>query len=121
MHLKTPSTFPTKRFLELFYLIQCTFPGEEVLRAEGRRALSNLVVDAGVATVVKCSIEEDIARDTSTSRLLRHYLKKDGARVWIVGRERCSSSEFGKLQHCLTWTAHTAKRSGYRVLGVDFC
>lgn len=84
----------------LFRFIQSISPGEEALRAKGHRTLWNPIVNAGVATVDKGSIDDGIARHMSTTRLLQEYSKEDGLACGLQIEERPSSSGFGRLQCC---------------------
>lgn len=55
MQRNAPSTFVTKSLLEPFRFIQSTFLCEEALYADKKWTLWNRIINAGVATIDKCS------------------------------------------------------------------
>lgn len=82
MKLKARSTSPTEISLKLFCFVQFTFPGAEALRAVEKQPHWNPFVNAGVATVDNCCIDNGIAQYTSTTRVVQDCLEGDSARVW---------------------------------------
>lgn len=61
MRLNVPSTFPTKSLFELFSVIQLTYAGEEALIVQANWTMWSSIVNAGVVTVDKRSINHIIA------------------------------------------------------------
>lgn len=80
------SRLPTESLLELFRFVRSNLSGGEALCVEEKQTLWNPIVNVGVATVDKRSIDEALRGARQECVCYMGIWKKNGGRVWISRR-----------------------------------